>query len=124
MTAMNTRILIVEDEFFIAETLAAMIEDMSLEVCGVAASADEALALAVQHDPAVVLMDMRLQGARDGVDAADAIQGRVAAKIIYVTGSQEPATIMRIKTDHPFAIVHKPFTFDLLQDTIRRALAA
>ena len=121
---MNKRVLIVEDEFFIAETLVTLVEDMACEVCGVATTADEAVSLALQHDPAVVLMDVRLVGNRDGVDAGKAIFGRRAAKIIYVTGSQEPATIERIMTDHPFAIIFKPFKFTVLQDTIMAAMAA
>ena len=97
---------------------------MACEVCGVATTADEAVSLALQHDPAVVLMDVRLVGERDGVDAGQAIQGRLGAKIIYVTGSQEPATIKRIQGAHPFAILFKPFRFKMLHDTIRDAMTA
>jgi response regulator of citrate/malate metabolism len=121
---MNTRVLIVEDEFFIAQTLTWQVEDMGCEVCGVAMTADEAVSLALHHEPAVILMDVRLLGKRDGVDAGNAIYGRFDVKIIYVTGSQEPATVERINSDHPFAILFKPFQFKMLEDTIREAMAA
>lgn len=116
------RVLIVDDEFIIAQTLSIYVEDMGLGVCGTAASADEAIALAVDHRPFIVLMDMRLQGARDGVDASQEIHERVGSKVIFITGSREPATLARIEGDHPAAVLFKPVSEGQLAAVIRKLL--
>ena len=63
-------VLVVDDEFLIADMLSCMIEDLGMRVCGTAADAEEAVALAGEHSPRLVLMDVRLRGLKDGVDAA------------------------------------------------------
>ncbi len=122
MNDLSLCVLVVEDEFFIAEMFSFQIEDMGLKVCGVAATADHAIALAQQHRPAVVLMDMRLRGERDGVDAALAIHETIGSKVIFITGSREPETITRIHLDHPFALLFKPLAEGQLRSTVTEAL--
>jgi len=63
-------------------------------------------------------MDMRLRGERDGVDAALAIHERVGSKLIFVTGSREPATLDRIGLDHPAAVLFKPVSDRQLRTAI------
>lgn len=101
-------VLIVEDEFLIAQGLAMQAEDMGLSVCAVADAADDAVTQAQFHRPKLVFMDVRLRGERDGVDAALAIHDTVGSKVIFITGSREPATLTRIQDDHPAAILFKP----------------
>ncbi len=60
--ALNPRVLVVDDEFLIAQGLCMQVEDMQIEVCGTATTADEAVALASDAQPEVVLMDVRLHG--------------------------------------------------------------
>ena len=122
MTALNDPILVVEDEYLIAMGFRAGIEDMGLTVCGTAATADDAVALAVQYRPKVVLMDMRLRGDKDGVDAAQAIHEQVGSRVIFITGSREPATMERINLDHPWAVLFKPVSHRQLQTTIEAAM--
>lgn len=119
----QARILIVEDEYLIATALEMELDAMGYAVCGIAASAAEAIRLARREQPDVVLMDMRLKGKRDGVDAARAIFAEgLAAKIIFVTGSREQQTIDRIQTDHPAGILIKPVGPDQIDATIRRVV--
>jgi two-component system, response regulator PdtaR len=113
-------VLVVEDEFLIAQMLASMVEDMGLAVCGSAATAEEAIALAVEHRPGFVLMDVRLRGGTDGVEAAIAIHRRVGSRVIFITGSREPQTVARIKADHPFAILYKPIMFAPLRQALQQ----
>ena len=70
MTALEKVVLIVEDEQLIAMGLSAQIEDMGLQVCGTADTAEGAVSQARTHRPAIILMDVRLRGELDGVDAA------------------------------------------------------
>jgi DNA-binding NarL/FixJ family response regulator len=123
MSDLNKTILVVDDEFLIAQGLCMQIEDMGLAVCGTAATADEAIALALEHRPAVVLMDMRLQGDKDGVDASLDIHYAVGSKVIFITGSREPATMERIQLDHPAGVLFKPVSDRQLRAAIETALA-
>jgi two-component system, response regulator PdtaR len=114
------KVLIVEDQFLASEFLRIWTEAYGFEVCGVATTSDAAIQLAKQHNPTHVLMDVRLDGPGDGVDAAMAIQAAMNARIIYCTGSSEPATVMRIHTDHPFEILFKPIDPQLLGEALTR----
>ena len=124
MTALNRSVLVVDDHAIIAELWCLHMEMMGLEVCGTAATADEALSLAEQHRPAIVLMDVRLRGEKDGVDAALAIHASVGSKVIFFTGSQEPETLARIALDHPAAVLIKPVADHLLKATVAQALVS
>jgi len=123
MSELVNCVLIVEDEFLIADMFEAQIEDMGITVCGIADTADKAVALAREHRPALVLMDVRLKGAKDGVDAAIAIHDTVASKIIFITGSREPANVKRIQLDHPTAVLFKPIYGGALQRAVEAALS-
>ncbi|TAJ68575.1 MAG: response regulator [Phenylobacterium sp.] len=98
------------------------VEEMGHSVCGTAATADEAILLAQEHRPSVVLMDMRLRGEKDGVDAALAIYSTVRSRVIFVTGSKEQATIDRIELDHPAGMLFKPVSSHQLRSAIEFAI--
>jgi CheY-like chemotaxis protein len=122
MTAAGGCVLVVDDEFLIADLLCAMVEDMGLTVCGIAADADEAVALARAHAPRLVLMDVRLKGRKDGIDAATAICAEKPTPVIFITGSREPETVQRIRAAHRATILFKPITFAQLQAAVEQAL--
>ncbi len=113
------RVLIVEDEFLIAEYFRIIVEQLGYEVCGLARSADEAVRLARQEEPALIFMDVRLAGERDGVEAAQEIHVIRPVPIIYVTASREPQTSRRIRNDHQSEVLTKP----VVQRHIAAALA-
>jgi CheY-like chemotaxis protein len=117
-------VLVVEDEPIIAELWCMYIEGLALDVCGTAATAEAAVALAEKHRPAVILMDMRLRGAMDGVDASLLINATVGSKIIFVTGSKEPETLARIQAAHPTTVLFKPVGDRQLRTAIMGAMAA
>lgn len=124
MMDLRKTVLVVDDEFLIALAFSTQVEGMGLPVCGTAASADEAVALAKMHAPAVVLMDMRLKGEKDGVDAALEIHRTVGSKVIFITGSREQRTTDRIASDHPFAVLFKPVSEQQVQSAIADAMKA
>lgn len=114
--------LVVDDDALIADALGMILEDMGLKVCGIAASAATAIDMAQTHQPRVVLMDVRLRGQSDGVDAAIAIHQQVGSRIIFITGSKEPATTARIQLGHPWAVLFKPVPDARLQAAVRAAM--
>ena len=114
------KVLIVEDQRLIAEYFKIVVEHLGYSVCGIAATADEAIKLARDEDPAIVLMDVRLDGKKDGVAAAMEIWQNNPVPMIYITASREPATINRINTDHPSEILTKPVVEKQLKDVLKR----
>ena len=123
MTGLRRCVLVVDDEALIADLWCMHMEMIGVEVCGVAATAEAAVALAQEHRPAVVLMDVRLRGASDGVDAARLLGEHVASKVIFITGSRDPDTIARIQSAEPAAILFKPVSDRQLHTAVREALA-
>lgn len=123
MTVQRPIVLVVDDEFIIASSLCVQVEEMGCDVCGTAATAQEAIDLARSHRPDIVLMDVRLRGAEDGVDAALEIHRTVGSKVIFITGSREPATMARIALDHPAGVLFKPIYGQQLKNAVDTALA-
>jgi DNA-binding NarL/FixJ family response regulator len=124
MSELKKSVLIVEDQHVIAMGFSVQIEDMGFEVCAIADTAERAVAYAQLHRPAVILMDMRLRGEKDGADAADTINKIVGSRIIYVTGSREQETIDRIDLDSTFAILFKPVSQRQLESTVSKAMSS
>jgi DNA-binding NarL/FixJ family response regulator len=122
MSELIRQVLVVDDDMLIVMGLTAQIEDMGLRVCGSASTAERGIELAELHRPFLVMMDMRLDGAKDGVDAALAIHEKVGSKVIFITGSQDPRTIDRIQLDHPSAILIKPVSEVQLRNTIEAVI--
>jgi two-component system, response regulator PdtaR len=118
--AMAPTILIVEDERMIAEYFKVIVEHLGYPVCGIAGTADEAVRLAREKDPDIVFMDVRLEGKKDGVDAAKEICAHKSVPMVFITASREPATVNRINTDHPAAILIKPVLQDHLREVLTR----
>jgi CheY-like chemotaxis protein len=104
------KVLIVEDEFFIALDAQAQVEALGHAVVGVAVSAEQAVAMTAREKPDVVLMDIRLSGARDGIDAALEIRKHHGVECIFVTANTDPATLLRAEAIKPIAVLQKPLT--------------
>jgi DNA-binding response OmpR family regulator len=116
------RALIVEDEALIAEELKGRLTRLGFRVIDMVDSADEGVAIATSELPDLVLMDIRLRGTKDGVQACEEIRRQVDVPIIYVTAHSDEQTVSRAKrTDHDGFIL-KPFHRHELQSTIEVAL--
>ena len=100
--------VIVEDEAVIAMDLELMITEAGGQPVGVAATAADAERLAGALKPDVILMDVRLKGARDGIAAAYAIQEAHDTPIVFVTGNEEAETVGRIRAFNGSNPMHKP----------------
>jgi DNA-binding response OmpR family regulator len=116
------RALIVEDEALIAEELKGRLSLLGFRVIDMVDSADEGVAIATSELPDLVLMDIRLRGTKDGVQACEEIRRQVDVPIVYVTAHSDEQTVSRAKrTDHDGFIL-KPFHRHELQSTIEVAL--
>ena len=120
MPGTGKRLLIVEDQELVAMTIASIVRRLNYDLVGSAATAERALELVDQHQPHVVVMDLRLKGGRDGVETARAIQARGPARVVFLTGSGDVESIARMRSVEPAGIVLKPF----LRVDLQRQLAA
>jgi CheY-like chemotaxis protein len=113
----------VEDEQIIAEDLALRVGAMGHDVVGFAISGEEAIALAREKKPDLVLMDIRLEGRMTGVEAAHFIREKTNATIIFVTAY--PGTLLREVPDltEREICVNKPWSKAQLEIAINKALA-
>ena len=117
------QILIVEDEYIIAANLQENLETLGYDVLGIASSATEAIATAGALRPDLVLMDIRLQGEMDGVEAADQIWTQLQIPVIYITGNSDKITLDRAKVTCPFGYILKPAKSKELYMAIETALS-
>ena len=117
-----TRIMLVEDEGVVALQLRARLELLGYQVVEIADSGSEAVRLAQEHCPDLILMDIRLRGAMDGIEAARAIRSRKDVPIIYLTAYADDATVQRAKITEPHGYLVKPFEDQELSSTIEVAL--
>lgn len=115
----QVRVLIVEDEILLAIDMRTMLEANGCTVVGIAASADQAISVAERERPDLVLMDVRLEGQRDGVDAAIEIRQRLDIPSLFVTANADARTQERAQAARPFGFIVKPFSEMMLLKALR-----
>ncbi|MBN1177848.1 MAG: response regulator [Anaerolineae bacterium] len=118
----QTRVLVVEDEGIVAEGIVSSLEDLGYVVSGVVGVAEEAVRQAGELQPDVVLMDVRLPGRMDGVEAAEQIQSRFDIPVIYLSAYSEDEMLRRAGPTQPAGYILKPFDVRTLHTTIQMAL--
>ncbi|NET27476.1 bifunctional diguanylate cyclase/phosphodiesterase [Okeania sp. SIO1I7] len=118
----KSKILIVEDESIIAEDLADSLTMMGYTVIDIVSSAEEAILIAVDKQPNLILMDVMLQGKMDGITAAEQIHLSSQIPIIFLTAYTDDKTLQRVKATNPFGYIVKPFEERNLHLTIEIAL--
>src|SRR5262245_57782651 len=116
------RILIVEDEGIVADDLADTLTPMGYHVLGIASSGEDAIEKVRELRPDLVLMDIRLAGAIDGIEAATAIQKEQDIPVIYLTSHSDKETTRRAKHTKPFGFLVKPFNEAELRCSIEMAI--
>jgi CheY-like chemotaxis protein len=90
------RALIVEDEPMIALSLEADMREMGFETCDLAANGQQARSQAISNQPDVVLMDVNLEGGREGIEAAKLLREACDVPVVFVTGHTDRDTVERI----------------------------
>jgi DNA-binding NtrC family response regulator len=119
----TARILVVEDEFAVAMELEDRLENLGYEVVAHELRGREAIKRAEETQPDLVLMDIRLDGRMDGIDAAQAIRNKLHVPVVFVTAYSDDDTLKRAKETAPFGYVIKPFEERELYASIEVALS-
>ena len=121
-TMMPLRILIVEDERIVGIDLCRRLRQMGHTVVGITASGEETVAHAHRLQPDLVLMDVRLRGPMDGIEAAQHIRARGEMPIIFISAYTSVETLKQIWPMVPAGYLSKPFFEDQLRLALERAL--
>jgi two-component system, response regulator PdtaR len=117
------RILIVEDDYLAATEIETVLREAGFEVVGVASSADESVRLVRSESPALVIMDVRLAGRGDGVDAALTIFRETGIRCIFATAHNDSHIRSRAQPAAPLGWLAKPYAPHSLIAMVRQALA-
>ena len=116
------KIMIVEDEGIIAMDIRSQLEGFGYDVVATAFTGGQAIALATQHRPELVMMDIVLKGDMDGISAAQTIMESLHIPVIFLTAYSDPATLLRAKAAGAYGYLIKPFRADELHASIEVAL--
>lgn len=115
------RILIVEDDPVISMANARLVQDMGHTVAGTASTKAEAIALNASQSPDLLLVDIRLRGGDNGIDAVEEIIKSSSAPVIFVTG--HPEDLLTGRKREPAFVITKPFDPEMLKAVISQALS-
>ena len=118
----KARILVVEDEAIVAMSLRARLEKLGYAVVDAVASGEEAIDRAEIMCPDLILMDIRLSGAMDGIEAAAEIRERFDIPVVYLTAHADEATLQRAKLTGPFSYLIKPVEARALHTAVEVAV--
>ena len=115
------RILIVEDDFLVATEMEVALSDAGFAIAGVAASGENAIALATRQDPDLAVVDIRLAGDGDGVDTALELSRVHGVHCIFATAHSDPDTRARAQAAASLGWLQKPYTMASGAGSPRRA---
>ncbi|MBY6264415.1 hybrid sensor histidine kinase/response regulator [Azospirillum sp. 412522] len=116
------RILIVEDDRIVARDIQHQLSRMGHVVVGMSASGEEAVRLAGSQQPDLVLMDIRLEGEMDGIEAARLIRDAHRIPIVFLTAYANDEVVHRASLTEPFGYLLKPFEEPQMRTVIQMAL--
>jgi len=116
------QVLVVEDETIIARDIQRKLKVLGYNAPIIASSGEEAVAMAEELIPDLVLMDIVLKGAMDGIEAARLIRERFDIPVVYLTAYADEKTLERAKVTEPFGYMLKPFEEGELHSNIEMAL--
>lgn len=110
------KVLIVEDELILTMLNKKYMEQLGFNVVASARNGLDAIAAAKKHKPDFILMDVRIDGDIDGIDAMQEIRKFSEAAVIYVTGNSDPATKKRAEKTNMLGFCIKPISFEDLKE--------
>lgn len=116
------RVMVVEDEAIIALDIQRQLTIAGFAIAGKAQTAEGAFREIERENPDIVLMDIRLKGDMDGVQAASIIRSRYALPVIYLTAHTDGTTLQRAQDTEPFGFLVKPLVNANLKAAITMAL--
>jgi putative two-component system response regulator len=118
----SDKIMVVEDEWIVADQLCNNLKELGYRVCSTASTGDEAIRNVGENRPDLILMDVILKSKMDGIEAAERITSQFDIPVIYLTAYTNQEYIERAKQTKPFGYLVKPFKQNELHANIEMAL--
>lgn len=115
------RIMIVEDEFIVAQSMSFFLESKGYEVCAVADRYESAIRSFVSYKPDLILCDIRLRGEKNGIEVIQELRKNHAFRLIYVTAHGDEQLLKDALGTHPNAFLLKPYTDQQLLVSVQMA---
>ncbi len=122
MNEARAAIIVVEDEPIVATDLSELLDELGYECRGIARSCAEALELSAACKPDLVLMDIHIEGAADGIEAARLLREQQRVPVVFLTAFSDDATLRRARAGDPLGYVVKPINPRELRAAIEVAL--
>jgi len=116
--------MIVEDEFIIQTLLKTRLEKLGYEIVATASEGEEAVRKALDSSPDLILMDIQLEGAMDGIEAADRIRAEMDIPMVFTTAYSDEEKVERAKFGLPSGYLVKPVQERDLKIVLSMALYA
>ena len=117
-----TKILLVEDDDIVARVAMWRLQKLGYEVCARATNSADAVEMAIEHRPDLILMDIKITGPNDGITTARMLKEVTDAPLIYLTSQSDEETVVRAAETHPAGFIAKPFEDKDLRIAIEIAL--
>lgn len=118
----RARVIIAEDDFLIGMQIQETLSAAGLDVAGIAVTAEEVLDQARLERPVLVVMDVRLAGRHDGIEAAGKLYRQFNIRCIFATANDDLHTRERAQSFAPFGWLTKPYTMASLLALVADAL--
>jgi CheY-like chemotaxis protein len=118
------KVLIAEDEGIVAMDLSMQLQALGHWVVAVTKTGIDAIEQALLIDPDLIMLDIRLKGEIDGIEAARAITTHLDIPVIFISALVDQKTMERASAVHPVEYISKPFSEDALHKAIEAALAS
>jgi len=116
------KIIIVEDELIIAQEVKQQLMNLGYSVPAITVSGDDALKKIEALRPDLVLMDIKLRGKMDGIEAAGQVHALFDVPVVYLTANADKETVERAKKTEPYGLIYKPVQLDVMRAVIEMAL--
>ncbi|MFN4089948.1 MAG: response regulator [Alphaproteobacteria bacterium] len=116
------RILVVEDDYLLAEELRATLAGWGYEVVGLVGRGEAALTLAIETEPDLLISDVRLRDSINGVTVGEEVNRRLGAKVIFLTAY--PAEALASGRGWGARFLGKPYSPTELRDVIEELLTS
>ena len=122
MDITKPRILVVEDESIVAMDIKIRLQKLGYEILRIVSTGEEAVQVAMESQPDLILMDISLKGHMLGTEAAQKIHAVLDIPIVFLTAYSDANTLERAKESEPFGYITKPFEDNDLRVSLELAL--
>jgi DNA-directed RNA polymerase specialized sigma24 family protein/CheY-like chemotaxis protein len=115
-------VMIIEDEPIIAMDLETIVEDLGHQVVGVVRTRGQAVALAAEREPELIVADIQLADGSSGIEAVNEIVGMKSKPVVFVTAHPGVYLASAKNRPAPAFLLSKPFTPDSVRAAVSQAL--